>query len=117
MAPKTPRVTIFVACLFAAFSTAAIAATTPSFAFDNLSTGQRQLEVRTDNSSGFAVINQPVTQGGTYLLKTINLSLGPVNVCSNDTVRLAMMLQMGALVFAVAAHPSARPNACQERAG
>jgi hypothetical protein len=37
------------------------------------------------NSSGLAVINQPVTQGGIYLVKTINLSLGPVNVWTAAT--------------------------------
>ena len=38
-----------------------------------------------DNSSGFAVINQPITQSGTYLIKVINLSLGPVQVWTAAT--------------------------------
>jgi len=38
-----------------------------------------------DNSSGFAVINQPVTQSGTYMIKVINLSLGPVQVWTAAT--------------------------------
>jgi len=38
-----------------------------------------------DNSSGLAVINQPVTQSGTYLIKVINLSLGPVQVWTAAT--------------------------------
>lgn len=38
-----------------------------------------------DNSSGFAVINQPVTQSGTYIVKVINLSLGPVQVWTAAT--------------------------------
>jgi hypothetical protein len=33
-----------------------------------------------DSSNGVAVINAPVSQSGTYTLKTINLSLGPVQV-------------------------------------
>jgi len=38
-----------------------------------------------DNSSGFAVINQPITRSGTYLIKVINLSLGPVQVWTAAT--------------------------------
>lgn len=41
-----------------------------------------------DTSSGLAVISQPVTQGGVYLLKTVNLSLGPVEVWSAVTPRV-----------------------------
>jgi hypothetical protein len=38
-----------------------------------------------DNTSGLAVINAPVTQSGTYLIKVINLSLGPVQVWTAAT--------------------------------
>lgn len=38
-----------------------------------------------DNSSGFAVIDQPVTLGGTYTLQVINLSAGPVQVWTAAT--------------------------------
>jgi hypothetical protein len=38
-----------------------------------------------DSSSGIAVINQPVTQGGIYLVKVVNLSLGPVDVWTATT--------------------------------
>ncbi|MEA2163482.1 MAG: hypothetical protein QOK37_1609 [Thermoanaerobaculia bacterium] len=37
------------------------------------------------SSSGVAVINQPVTHGGIYLIKTINLSAGPVSVWTVTT--------------------------------
>lgn len=33
-----------------------------------------------DSVNGVAVLNAPVTQGGTYIVKTTNLSLGPVQV-------------------------------------
>jgi hypothetical protein len=38
-----------------------------------------------DTSSGLAVINQPVTGGGVYLIKTSNLSAGPVSVWTVST--------------------------------
>jgi hypothetical protein len=38
-----------------------------------------------DNSNGLAVINRPVTGGGIYLVKTINLSVGPVEVWTAST--------------------------------
>ncbi|HYC94039.1 MAG TPA: sialidase family protein [Thermoanaerobaculia bacterium] len=38
-----------------------------------------------DSSSGMAVIDVPVTQGGTYLIKTINLGLGAVQIRSAAT--------------------------------
>lgn len=38
-----------------------------------------------DNTSGLAVLNVPVTSSGTYLIKTINLSLGPVQVWTAAT--------------------------------
>lgn len=38
-----------------------------------------------DSVNGVAVINAPVTQSGTYLVKTINLSLGPVQVWTAAT--------------------------------
>jgi hypothetical protein len=38
-----------------------------------------------DNSSGLAVLDVPVTQGGTYLIKIVNLSLGPVEVWTAAT--------------------------------
>ncbi len=42
-----------------------------------------------DSTNGVAVINAPVSQSGTYLVKTINLSLGPVQVwtVATPTVR------------------------------
>jgi len=38
-----------------------------------------------DNSSGLAVLDVPVTQGGTYVIKTINLSVGPIDVWTAAT--------------------------------
>ncbi len=38
-----------------------------------------------DNSSGFAVIEQPVAGGGVYLVKVVNLSLGPIEVWTAAT--------------------------------
>lgn len=38
-----------------------------------------------DTSSGVAVINQPLSHGGVYLIKTINLSAGPVSVWTVTT--------------------------------
>jgi len=38
------------------------------------------LKVAQTNAKGIAVLTQPVTRGGTYLVKTINLSLGPIKV-------------------------------------
>jgi len=37
------------------------------------------------NTGGLAVMTVPVTKGGTYLLKVINLSLGPVEVWTAAT--------------------------------
>jgi hypothetical protein len=38
-----------------------------------------------DSSNGVAVINQPVTQGGTYVIKVINIGIGPVEVWTAAT--------------------------------
>lgn len=38
-----------------------------------------------DSVNGVVVINAPVTQSGTYIVKTINLSLGPVQVWTAAT--------------------------------
>ncbi|MDQ1638653.1 MAG: hypothetical protein QOF62_1992 [Pyrinomonadaceae bacterium] len=38
-----------------------------------------------DSVNGVAVINAPVTQSGTYIVKTVNLSLGPVQVWTAAT--------------------------------
>jgi hypothetical protein len=38
-----------------------------------------------DTSSGLAVINQPLSRGGVYLLKATNLSVGPVSVWTAAT--------------------------------
>jgi len=38
-----------------------------------------------DNSSGLAVINAPLSAGGVYVVKTINLSAGPVSVWTAAT--------------------------------
>jgi hypothetical protein len=37
--------------------------------------------VQTVNSSaGVAILEAPITQGGVYVIKTVNLSLGPVQI-------------------------------------
>jgi hypothetical protein len=33
-----------------------------------------------NSSSGVAVLDRPITQSGIYIVKTINLSLGPVEI-------------------------------------
>jgi hypothetical protein len=38
-----------------------------------------------DSVNGVAVLSAPVTQSGTYIVKTINLSLGPVQVWTAAT--------------------------------
>jgi hypothetical protein len=38
-----------------------------------------------DSVNGVAVINAPVSQSGAYIVKTINLSLGPVQVWTAAT--------------------------------
>lgn len=38
-----------------------------------------------DSTNGVAVISAPVTQSGTYIVKTVNLSLGPVQVWTAAT--------------------------------
>jgi len=38
-----------------------------------------------ESTNGVAVINAPITQSGTYIVKTINLSLGPVQVWTAAT--------------------------------
>jgi hypothetical protein len=42
-----------------------------------------------DAVSGIATISQPVTQGGIYVIKVVNLSLGPLQftVTTTPTVR------------------------------
>jgi hypothetical protein len=42
-----------------------------------------------DTSSGLAVINQTLTHGGVYLIKTVNLSAGPVSVWTTTTPLLS----------------------------
>jgi hypothetical protein len=42
-----------------------------------------------DTSSGLAVIDQPVTQGGVYLVKVVNVSAGPVDIWSAATPLLS----------------------------
>lgn len=42
-----------------------------------------------DNSSGFATLDVPVTQGGTYVVKVINLSVGSVYVWTVATPRVS----------------------------
>ncbi|HSB27764.1 MAG TPA: PKD domain-containing protein, partial [Pyrinomonadaceae bacterium] len=42
-----------------------------------------------NSSSGLAILETPLTQGGTYILKTINLSLGPVQIWSVATPLIA----------------------------
>lgn len=39
-----------------------------------------QLSTATTNAKGLAVLHQPVTQAGAYIVKTINLSAGPIQV-------------------------------------
>jgi hypothetical protein len=41
-----------------------------------------------DNSTGLATITQPVTAGGVYLVKVVNLSLGSVNVWTASTAQV-----------------------------
>jgi hypothetical protein len=38
-----------------------------------------------DNSTGLAVINKNVTQSGVYVIKAVNISLGPVQVWTAAT--------------------------------
>jgi len=38
-----------------------------------------------DSVNGVAVLNAPVTQGGLYTIKVVNLSLGPVQVWTAAT--------------------------------
>ena len=38
-----------------------------------------------DSANGVAVLNAPVTQGGLYMIKVINVSLGPVDVWTTAT--------------------------------
>jgi hypothetical protein len=38
-----------------------------------------------DASNGTAVIDAPVTQGGTYVIKVINLSVGPLQFTTTAT--------------------------------
>jgi len=42
-----------------------------------------------NSSSGLAILEAPLSQGGTYVFKTINLSLGPVQVWSVTTPLVA----------------------------
>jgi hypothetical protein len=42
-----------------------------------------------DNSSGLATITQSVTQGGVYIVKVINLSVGPVDVWTAATPQVS----------------------------
>jgi hypothetical protein len=42
-----------------------------------------------NSSSGLAILEAPLSQGGTYIFKTINLSLGPVQVWSVTTPLVA----------------------------
>jgi len=38
-----------------------------------------------NSSSGIAVLETPITQSGVYIIKTVNLSLGPVEIWSVAT--------------------------------
>ena len=38
-----------------------------------------------DSITGIATINQPVTQGGTYVIKVVNVSLGPIQFTTTTT--------------------------------
>ena len=42
-----------------------------------------------DASSGFAVVNRTVTQPGVYLIKLVNVGVGPVTVWSASTPLVA----------------------------
>jgi hypothetical protein len=42
-----------------------------------------------DNSSGLATITQSVIQGGVYIVKVINLSVGPVDVWTAATQQVS----------------------------
>ena len=69
-----------------------------------------------DNSAGLAVINQPLTIGGLYVVKTINLSAGPVAVWTAATPLVSkvntMLTTIFAMMMGVAAVPRT-PNACE----
>jgi hypothetical protein len=38
-----------------------------------------------DSSAGMAVLNVPVSQGGVYVIKVVNLSLGPLQFTTTTT--------------------------------
>ncbi len=52
-------------------------------------TGLSLTTADTSSTTGIAVINQTLTHGGVYLVKTINLSAGPVSVWTATTPYLA----------------------------
>jgi hypothetical protein len=42
-----------------------------------------------DAVNGIATISQPVTQGGTYVIKVVNISLGPLQFTTTITPTVA----------------------------
>ncbi len=42
-----------------------------------------------DASNGLALVEMPVTQSGTYLIKVLNLNVGPVQVFTASTALVA----------------------------
>src|SRR4029078_11009944 len=54
---------------------------------------------RADSVNGVAVINAPVTQSGTYIVKTINLSLGPVQAWTAATPTVKRQQESGVRVW------------------
>ena len=44
-----------------------------------------------NSSSGVAILEAPITQSGVYIIKTVNLSVGPVQIWSVATPLVSQM--------------------------
>jgi hypothetical protein len=42
-----------------------------------------------NSSSGLIILEAPITQGGVYIIKTVNVSLGPIRIWSLTTPWIA----------------------------
>ena len=42
-----------------------------------------------NSSSGLVILEAPITQGGVYIIKTVNVSLGPIQIWSLTTPWIA----------------------------
>jgi len=51
--------------------------------------GGLTLAIANVSPSGIATIDRPITQSGTYKIKTINLGIGPVQIWTVATPRVA----------------------------